>query len=430
MITNERQYKITKSQLTKFKAAIDKFNMEVVTKRIGSDILAAAELKALESEALILEEQLFDFEALQSGAIISLDASSLAELPVMLIRARIAQRLSQKDLATLLGMKEQQIQRYEAEEYASVSLHKLKEIADVLKLTIKETAQIKPLKNTSIPAKLDLPDYQKFPIGEMYRRNWFEGFNGSIDDAIRNADLLVPDFLLQASKKPVLAFHHKSIRSSSKSDEYALFAWESRVLSQATKVKPNQVYNAQLLDSDWLSSLCKVSSLDDGPIRARAMLFEVGIPLIIEPHLTNTYLDGAALLGPKFPVIGMTLRYDRLDNFWFVLFHELFHVIKHLQKGKLDTVFDDLDERSEDKIEQEADFLAEGTMIPGEKWMTALPRYVRSVESVKIFAAELGISQSIIAGRIRYEANNYTILNNLIGQSLIRKQFPEVFFGI
>ena len=98
--------------------------------------------------------------------------------------------------------------------------------------------------------------------------------------------------------------------------------------------------------------------------------------------------------------------------------------------GKLETVFDDLDVESQDNIEQEADMMAEEAMIPSERWMTALPRYVRSVESVDDFAAELGISPAIIAGRIRYEAKNYTILNERVGQGVVRKHFPEVSFGV
>jgi len=202
------------------------------------------------------------------------------------------------------------------------------------------------------------------------------------------------------------------------------------VLNLAAGDKPNHKYMAQMLDPAWISSLCKASRKEDGPVHAKAILQEVGIPLVIEPHLPNTYLDGAALLSMEFPVIGLTLRYDRLDNFWFVLFHELLHVIKHLRKGKIETIFDDLDAKSEDKIEQEADMMAADALIPNDKWKVALPRYVRSVDSINNFASELGINRAIIAGRIRYEANNYTILNELVGQGTVRKHFPKVNFGV
>jgi HTH-type transcriptional regulator/antitoxin HigA len=430
VITNERQYKITRNQLDKLKAALQLYYRDYVTKNLGDDILATTELQALESEITILEDQLHEYEELRSGSISSLEASSLAELPGMLIRARIAQRLSQKELADLLGMKEQQIQRYESQEYSGVSLHRLKEIADALKLTIKETAEISAIPDPKKTGASKELYWRKFPIGEIYRRGWFEGFTGSIDEAKANADILVRDFIMQASKKPLAAFHHKSVRSGLSADEFSLFSWECRVINLATRVKLEPKYSAQLLDPAWFSNLCKASSKDNGPLIAKAMLKEVGIPLIIEPHLTNTYLDGAALLSAEIPIVGMTLRYDRLDNFWFVLLHELFHVIKHLRAGKLDTIFDDLDSESQDTIEKEADKLAEEAMIPVERWMVALPRYVRSVESVSNFATDLGINPAIVAGRIRYEAKNYTILNELVGQGLVRKHFPEVNFGV
>jgi HTH-type transcriptional regulator/antitoxin HigA len=431
MITNERQYKITKSQLKRLEAAIKEFNLQEAAGRIGSGILANAELQALESEVSVLRNQLDEYEALQSGAIAILEASSLEDLPKMLIRARIAQHLSQKGLADLVGLKEQQIQRYEADEYANASLRRLEQIAEALKLTISETAEITHRFMIAFPDEKEQLNWGKFPVKEMYRRGWFEEFSGSLDSAINEADILVRDFVLQVFKKPsMVMLHRSSIRSGSQLDRYALLAWECRVLSLATKTQFKNNFVKQSLDSEWISNLIKASSKDNGPIIARTLLQEIGIALIIEPYLTNTYIDGAALLNGDFPVIGMTLRYDRLDNFWFVLLHELFHIIKHLKKGKLDNVFDDLDAEGKDGIEREADTLAEEALIPSEKWKTALPRYVQSEQSIIDFAADLGTDPSIVAGRIRHEAKNYRILNELVGQGKVRKWFPEVNFGV
>jgi len=67
--------------------------------------------------------------------------------------------------------------------------------------------------------------------------------------------------------------------------------------------------------------------LKDRPHLAIQFLARHGIVLVIAPHLTNTYLDGAAMrLDDGAPVIGLSVRYDRLDNFWFCLLHELAHV--------------------------------------------------------------------------------------------------------
>ena len=111
MITNERQYKITKQQRLKLNRALKDFNSKEVEQRVGSKILAAAELNVLKSEIEILSDQLSEYEELRSGKKTRLEAASLGELPRILIRARIAQGLTQRELAVRVGLKEQQIQR-------------------------------------------------------------------------------------------------------------------------------------------------------------------------------------------------------------------------------------------------------------------------------------------------------------------------------
>lgn len=430
MISNERQYKITNRQLGKLKQAILEFNVLFTAQQVGSVILANAELEALKSEVENLTAQLQEYENLKSGINIQLKASSLAELPRILIQARIVQHLSQRELADLVGLKEQQIQRYESEEYSSASLRRLLEIAEALKITVTEIAEIDQTSKTTTSTKKEEIDWSKFPIKDMYRRGWFEGFSESLDTVLQEGELLTRNFILSVIKKPVMSLHHLHIRTGSQIDQYALLAWECRVLTLSAKEKNIGIYKKQSLNSEWISKLVKLSNLPDGPLRAKEMLQEVGISLIIEPHLANTFLDGAALLYDGSPVIGLTLRYDRLDNFWFVLLHELMHVINHLQKGKLESIFDDLEVENNENIELEADMLAGEKLIQQTEWNFSLARYTRSKESVKDFAEKLGISPAIVAGRVRHEANNYIILNELVGQGEVRKYFPEVIFGV
>ncbi len=166
----------------------------------------------------------------------------------------------------------------------------------------------------------------------------------------------------------------------------------------------------------------RLSQFENGPVQAVDMLASVGIPLVFEPHLPGTQLDGATLLKSDTPVIGMTLRYDRIDNFWFVLLHELFHAIEHLKKGKLTGTFDDLESPGSDIIEQEADALAGEALLPEAHWRRAVARYVRTPEAVAALAQEMGRHPAIIAGRIRHEANNYVILSDLVGTGQVRRQ--------
>lgn len=433
MITNERQYLVTKQQLKKLRRAIREFNLKEVAERVGSKILAAAEMNALKSEEVSLANQLKEYELLRAGKITTLEASNLGELPSILVRARIAHGLSQRDLAELAGLKEQQIQRYEAEEYASASLRRLSEIAEALKLNITEIAELKTKPSITEIVSAGGLDWSKFPVKEMYRRQWFEGFSGSLSEALAGADTLVSDFVKSVIRTPARALHRKQVIAGSIVDDYALLAWECRILYLASKAELGHQYEDGLIDSQWIAELAKESRKDNGPLRAKEKLAEAGIAFVVEPHLVNTYLDGAALLHDKGPVIGLTLRYDRLDNFWFVLFHELFHIIKHLRKSKLEGIFDDLDSISTDssikRLEDEANYLAGEALIPEEKWNCALARYVRKPETIRELAEELNISPAIVAGRIRHEAKNYIMLNDLVGQGEVRKHFPEADFG-
>ena len=138
-------------------------------------------------------------------------------------------------------------------------------------------------------------------------------------------------------------------------NRYDLLAWQCRVIALAEKQSIKNKYKHNKITKDWLTKIAKLSRADDWKKKVIDYLHNYGIRLVVESHLPNTYLDGAAiLLSDGSPVIGMTLRYDRLDNFWFVLFHELIHVMKHLHKGDIESIFDDLDEKAED-IEKEAD---------------------------------------------------------------------------
>lgn len=427
MITNERQYRITSNQIEKLKTTIDTFDIKATTGRAKSKILAKAELEALHSEYENLSGQLHEYETLKSGTIEILKEPSLKELPRILIRARIAKGLSQRQLAEAIGLKEQQIQRYEAEEYASANLHRLAEVANTLGLNISEVAEFKIVTQRPLDADKNDLAWDQFPVKEMYRRNWFEGFSGSLEEAVANAEELVKDFVKGSLDRPAQAFTRQRVRLGGIVNRYALLAWQCRIIALAKKDKLARKYNHNAITDEWLKELAHLSCEESGPLKAKKYLRDSGIRLVIESHLPQTHLDGAALLLSDGPVIGMTLRYDRLDNFWFVLFHELVHIIKHLHKEGIESIFDDLDVEAGD-IEKEADERAGEILVPEDKWNTALARYLRSEDSIGDFAQKLNIHPAIVAGKIRREANKYEILVDMVGKGEVRKLFPNVYF--
>lgn len=180
---------------------------------------------------------------------------------------------------------------------------------------------------------------------------------------------------------------------------------------------------------DSLRAIAKLSFFDEGPLLAREFLEKHGIHLIIERHLPKTYLDGAALLlEDATPVVGLTLRYDRIDNFWFCLLHELAHIVLHLGKENQNLFVDDMDVRTpgrgkQSDIEDEADFLAIESLIPNNVWSTAAAKSSPTKKNVIELAEYLKIHPACIAGKVRFEQNNFRLLSKLVGSGKIRPLF-------
>ncbi len=135
MITNERQYRITKGWLERFTQA--KAGVEEQSGTVQPRV-AQALRDQYESQIEELSADLADYERLRGGEVTVLELDSLRELPDALIRARAAARLSQQELAARIGVKKQQVQRYEATRYTGVSLQRIQAIADALGVTIRE----------------------------------------------------------------------------------------------------------------------------------------------------------------------------------------------------------------------------------------------------------------------------------------------------
>ena len=143
MITNERQYRISKGWLKKFEASAALHERSDPPPDVHPTIHQAG-IDALRSEAAALRDQLDEYERLRAGHVKQRTLSSLRELPKAIIEARIAAHVTQKELGKRLGVAEQQVQRWEASDYAGVSVDRMQEIADALGVRITETIRFRP----------------------------------------------------------------------------------------------------------------------------------------------------------------------------------------------------------------------------------------------------------------------------------------------
>jgi DNA-binding XRE family transcriptional regulator len=131
-IKNGREYRITKAQAKKFEQALGQLPKERLIEKGVHPRLAKAQKDAMQSQLQSLRKQINEYERLRRRGGKALDVTSIEKLPQSLIRARIAAGLTQKELATRIGIKEQQVQRYEATNYASASLSRVLQVARIL----------------------------------------------------------------------------------------------------------------------------------------------------------------------------------------------------------------------------------------------------------------------------------------------------------
>lgn len=268
--------------------------------------------------------------------------------------------------------------------------------------------------------------YADFPITAMFKEGFFGKAVTSVTDAKLRAEELIKDLFESVGMTPFAEHNTAHLRSAyahltnKRMDFLALQAWQAKVLHQTKDVTLPKC-NLSDINLEFMKEVLKLSKFQNGPKLAKEALAQNGIHLVFQSHLPKTYLDGAAMwgIGAKNPVIGMTIRYDRLDNFWFVLMHELAHVSKHLSNTDK-PYFDDVEGDDKDDREHEADEMALDALASKAEW-TDYMSLLTSPDSVLALAKKLSVHPAIIAGRYRKDKRDYRIFNRLIGNKEVRE---------
>lgn len=269
--------------------------------------------------------------------------------------------------------------------------------------------------------------WNRFPLKQMESRGYFEG------KLSKTADIKVfmeKFFRPVGSPANIFGMLRKTnYRSTRPMDKHALIVWSTQVVKKAQKIKHTTTFKSGIVNLALMQEVVQFSIKDDGPILAQDFLKKYSIALIIEPHFPQTYLDGATIMiDKKHPIIGLTLRYDRLDNFWFNLMHELAHVSLHYNQN-FNFFYDDLDNSNfDDEKESEADRLAGEALVPESKWDNSPAKLIPSLIAAESLARELKIHIAIVAGKMRHEGENYQYLNTIINQEKVRKYFPNNYW--
>ncbi len=248
-----------------------------------------------------------------------------------------------------------------------------------------------------------------YPVREMIRRGWVEPSDVSMLEA-----QLVRFF--GTSDIPYMAYAAKKSCYEEREIPPAQLAWLFRVKQIAKSVSVPQFSDRKLR-----SSLIDMEQLLLAPEEARnvpRILAEVGVRYVIVEKLPSAKIDGVCFwLDHSSPVIGMSMQYDRIDNFWFVLRHEIEHVIQgHGQDHEM--IDSDLDNPGISISEEErvANAAAQNFCAPSDKLESFISRkrpfyYEKDVIA---FSRILNRHPGIVVGQLRHRLNKYDYLTRYL----------------
>lgn len=249
--------------------------------------------------------------------------------------------------------------------------------------------------------------YATFPVRELLRKGWVAASDDLSVLEKRFCEFFrIPDI----HSKPSLAHAPKKTAAGSEPTVEQI-AWLSRVHALAGDTQLPRYSEKKL--TACIETLKPLRSAPEFVSKVPTLLAEAGVQLICVEPIAGSKIDGAcSWLGAK-PVVGMTLRFDRIDNFWFVLRHELEHVLRG--DGKEEVVLDtEIGEHAErqSKAEAAANAAAAEFCAP----QRALDTFVDQVapyfseEKVLAFAQGFGLHPGLVVGQLHRRLNRHDFL--------------------
>jgi HTH-type transcriptional regulator/antitoxin HigA len=420
MITNEKEYVAAKSALARFQRALAEFDT-VREIEIGVDPkIARAQKDSFAFQVDQLGGEIRRYEILKSGVPTCIEVNGIEGIGRALVQARIARALSQKKLADLVGVQEQQIQRYERDFYRSASLKRLGQIFQALGSKFEGVIDPGDVASENSPLMYGIP-IENFPFSEAKRERWFGPNLTKTRFDEDDKKKLLWKFFAESPAVSGEVLHRKTAGTVGLKRRAAVIMWQAQVLRRAESLSSSYP-RFHPLDSRALKKFVSLSVNEDSFEEAHEILKDHGIILVCQKHLKSTKLDGAALaLRGKHAVLALTLRHNRLDNLWFNLLHELGHLTRHwdkvLNRGIVD---EDTGVESTELFEREADEFARNAIVPDDAWNSSMVRYATDPSTISKFAKRFEVHPALIAGRVRHE-RGFATFNELVGHGAPRR---------
>lgn len=229
---------------------------------------------------------------------------------------------------------------------------------------------------------------------------------------------------IKMKQESVMGYFRKSEKSST--DPVNLLTWLCVVRHRSDEEKLNISFDIAKVDN-LISELNSLFYANKQVIESTTRLLNsYGVKFIVEDKLDRMAVDGLSFWSGDNPTIVMTKRMNRIDNFAFVLCHELGHIVKHIYVEKDAEFLDDMNGLKEDKREAEANKFAEDALWKGFVKENAFKK-IRVPFAANRFllqiANEQRINISIVVGQYQHycEVNNKTNSPYAICRNLIQK---------
>ena len=262
--------------------------------------------------------------------------------------------------------------------------------------------------NNSVIRKAKL--YERFPVRDMIKRGWIEN--------AKNIDILEQQFMkffdIESLDEKLVFCHSAKKTNPLKELSGQQLAWLYRV-----KILASAQLTKNYEKNKLLAAIPKLNALLTAPEEARhvsKILFECGVKYVIVEPFSGSKIDGACFwLNDTQPVIGMTLRLDRIDNFWFVLRHEIEHILQ--EHGKNDGFILDIDSDTPDfesilEEESVANLAAAEFCVPQAELENFYNRVfpLFSEQKIKLFSQRIGVHIGIVVGQLQRRLKRYDFL--------------------
>lgn len=340
------------------------------------------------------------------------------EHPGTVIKVELdARGWSQRDLAFVLGMQEPQLNRILTGKGA-ITADMARALGDALDIEAEFFSNLQSQFELSMARDPD-PDVKRratlqtaFPLRDMIKRGWIEETDAALLEMQVAKFFEVPTY----GTAPQIA--HAARKSDYSDIPPAQLAWLFRVRQLAHGSSVGE-YSAESLTR--LLPKLAASTIDPEAVQSVGnSLAKCGVRFVIVEQLPSAKIDGACFWIGNSPVIGMSLRFDRLDNFWFVLRHEIEHVLRG--DGKDVAIVDDLEgdkssvTSAQNEAERAANSAASTFVVPAAKLESFIARKGQFISEKDVvgFAGVLGTHPAIVVGQLHHKTGKYSLFRKYL----------------